>query len=155
MHVLERDQFISAPLPEVWDFFSDPENLARITPAGLEFRIVGVAPKPLSAGARIDYRIRWTLLRLRWVTRIGRWEPPRMFEDVQERGPYRQWVHTHRFAPERGGTRMSDRIAYALPFGPLGRIAHRLLVRRQLEAIFDHRREAILDVFPPSGALPR
>lgn len=150
--MLERDQWIPAPVAEVWDFFSDPANLARITPGGLRFRVVGDPPRPLSSGARIEYRIRWAALTLRWVTRISRWEPGRLFEDVQERGPYRRWVHTHRFSPERGGTRMRDRVEYALPFGPLGRLAHRLVVRRQLARIFDHRGEAIRELFPAARA---
>ena len=91
---------------------------------------------------------------LRWVTHITRWSPPVEFEDVQERGPYASWTHTHRFVPlEAGrGVEMHDRVAYALPFGLLGRIVHRLLVRRQLEAIFDYRAEAIDRIFPPEPA---
>lgn len=147
-HVLERVQTIAAPRRAVFDFFSDPANLARLTPAGLNFRIFGVPPVRLETGSRLEYRIRWTVLQLRWVTRITRWVPESEFEDVQEEGPYRTWIHTHRF--EEAGDRvvMSDRVEYDLPFGPLGRLAHRLLVRRQLEAIFDFRRIAIEEVFP-------
>ena len=75
---------------------------------------------------------------------------------MQEKGPYRRWVHRHRFAPEDGGTRMRDRVEYELPFGILGRLAHRLLVRRQLESIFRHRARVIGELFPParSGVSP-
>jgi ligand-binding SRPBCC domain-containing protein len=91
---------------------------------------------------------------LRWVTRITRWTPPTEFEDVQERGPYSSWTHTHRFSPLQGGARgvdMHDHVAYELPFGFLGRAVHRLLVRRQLEAIFDYRTQAIDRIFPPAS----
>ena len=88
------------------------------------------------------------MLQLRWVTRITRWVPESEFEDVQEEGPYRTWIHTHRFEDAGDRVVMSDRVQYDLPFGPLGRVAHRLLVRRQLEAIFDFRRIAIEEVFP-------
>lgn len=147
MYVLERSQRISAPLSDVFAFFSDPGNLARLTPPGLRFRIVGAAPGEMAAGARFDYRIRWTLFRLRWVTRITRWEPPRQFQDVQEKGPYKTWVHTHSFTGGSDGVTMHDRVEYALPFGPLGRLVHRLAVRRQLEQIFDYRRRAIEEIF--------
>ena len=113
----------------------------------LRFRIVGGPPPPLSRGSRITYRIRWAFLSLRWITRISRWEPETLFEDVQEKGPYRRWVHSHRFASEEGGTRMRDRVEYELPFGILGRLAHRLLVRRQLEDIFRHRARVIAELF--------
>jgi uncharacterized protein YbjT (DUF2867 family)/ligand-binding SRPBCC domain-containing protein len=147
LQILEREQTIPASAREVFAFFSDPGNLARLTPPGLRFRIVGPPERQLSAGSRLEYRIRWTFLRLKWVTRITRWEPEVEFEDVQEEGPYRVWIHTHRFEPAAGGVVMRDRVEYELPFGTLGRPAHRVLVRRQLEEIFDFRRRAIEEIF--------
>jgi ligand-binding SRPBCC domain-containing protein len=151
-NVLSRSQKIPASLDEVFGFFSDPRNLARITPPWLRFRIHGEPPSALEAGSRIEYRIVWTVAPLRWVTRIVLWDPPRCFVDVQERGPYRKWVHTHTFTPTEGGVRMDDRVDYALPLGPLGRLVHALGVRRQLEAIFEFRRAAIEEIFPARGS---
>lgn len=148
VRVLEREQRIGASPREVFSFFADPANLARLTPPGLRFRLVAPSSGELAAGSRLEYRIRWTFLRLAWVTRITRWTPDSEFEDVQEEGPYRVWIHTHRFEERDGGVEMRDRVEYELPFGPLGRLAHRLLVRRQLEAIFDFRRRAIEELFP-------
>jgi ligand-binding SRPBCC domain-containing protein len=146
-YVLERSQHVSGSLDQVFAFFSEAGNLARITPPALGFRIQGAAP-PIAAGVRLEYRIRWLFLTLRWVTRITEFEPPSRFQDVQERGPYRLWIHTHRFAVERNGVRIDDRVEYALPFGSLGRIAHALVVRRQLERVFDFRRRAVDGLFP-------
>jgi hypothetical protein len=151
LHVLERSQRVAAPRAEVFAFFSDPRNLARITPPWLRFRLVA-APAELAAGSRLEYRIRWTFLTLPWVTRITRWNPPGGFEDVEERGPYRTWIHAHRFTEGPGGVTMDDRVEYALPFGPLGRLVHALRVRRQLEEIFEYRRRAIDDIFGTGGA---
>ncbi len=151
MHLLERTQTIDASISDVFAFFSRPENLARITPPGLALRVAGIPADPLTEGSRIAYRIRWLFLPLRWVTRIARFDPPRAFEDRQEYGPYRFWLHTHWFdATPDGRTVMTDRVEYALPLGVLGAAAHRLLVRRQIESIFDHRREAIARIFAPS-----
>jgi len=152
VYSLERSQRVEAPPRVVFAFFSDPANLATITPAWIRFRIDGEAPRPLAAGSRIEYRIRWSGLTLSWVTRITRWEPDREFEDVQEKGPYATWIHTHRFRPDGTGAVMDDRVDYALPFGFVGRIAHRLRVRRQLEEIFDFRRQAITRLFPGSSS---
>ncbi len=152
MHALDQAQEIDASLEEVFAFFSDPANLARITPPGLGFRIHGAAPAALGEGSRIEYRIRWLVFRLRWVTRITKWRVPSEFQDLQEKGPYADWVHTHRFSRRGDAVLMEDHVDYALPFGPLGRLVHRLAVRRQLEEIFAYRRRAIEEIFPPSRA---
>jgi len=152
MYVLERSQSINASRPKVFEFFSDPGNLARITPPGLRFRIHGEAPASLAAGSRIEYRIRWTVFTLRWVTRITRWQPPREFQDLQEKGPYKVWIHTHRFTEGPEDVTIHDHVEYVLPFGPLGRLAHRLRVRRQLEEIFDYRRRTIEQIFGSPAA---
>jgi ligand-binding SRPBCC domain-containing protein len=153
-YVLERSQVIPAPPEKVFAFFSDPGNLARITPPWLRFRIHGQRPE-LRENCRIEYRIRWTFVTIRWVTRIVAWDPPRGFVDEQERGPYRKWVHSHAFTREAAGVRMDDRVEYELPFGPLGRLVHALRVRRQLEEIFDFRRRTIQEIFPTRRSAAR
>ena len=81
---------------------------------------------------------------MRWRTRIEAWEPPHRFVDVQLSGPYSLWEHTHEFeADGEEATLIRDRVRYALPLGPLGELAHRLFVRRDVERIFDFRREAV------------
>jgi ligand-binding SRPBCC domain-containing protein len=149
-HVLARSQTIPASPEEVFAFFSDPGNLARITPPWLRFRIHGERPAPMTQGSRIEYRIVWTLVTIRWVTRIVSWNPPAGFVDAQERGPYAKWVHSHAFTPVQNGVRMDDGVEYELPLGPLGRIVHALRVRRQLEEIFDYRERAIGEIFAAS-----
>ena len=147
MHAIERTQRIPAPLTDVFAFFSNPANLARITPSWLAFRIHGPTPAELSEGARLEYRIRWSAFTIPWVTRITKWNAPHEFVDVQEKGPYGAWIHTHRFSERGGHVVMEDHVDYSLPFGPLGRLVHRLRVRRQLEEIFDFRRRAIEGIF--------
>ncbi|MEO8431680.1 MAG: SRPBCC family protein [Acidobacteriota bacterium] len=147
MYVLSRSQRVEAPLGPVFSFFSDPGNLARITPPWLRFRIHGTPPGRIEPGTRIEYRIRWTVLTLSWVTRITAFTPPSGFQDLQERGPYRTWLHTHSFEADGTGVVIRDRVEYSLPFGPIGRIAHALFVRRQLEGIFEFRRRAVEEIF--------
>jgi ligand-binding SRPBCC domain-containing protein len=97
----------------------------------------------MAAGTLLEYRLRLHGVPLRWLTRIEVWEPPVRFVDVQVRGPYRLWHHTHSFEPAGDGTLMGDRVRYALPLGPLGELAHAVLVRRDLERIFAFRHAAV------------
>jgi ligand-binding SRPBCC domain-containing protein len=140
---LHREQWIPRSLPTVFDFFARAENLGRITPPWLHFRIHAPLPLELCVGAHIDYTIRLAGLPLGWRTRIASWEPQRRFVDVQERGPYALWEHTHEFAAHGDGVLVADRVRYALPFGVLGRTAHALAVRAALSAIFDYRFDRI------------
>ena len=142
--ILERTTIVEAPAETVWAFFSDPSNLAKITPPSMGFEIVSSPGRTLQAGDRIDYRIRIAGLPVRWRTLISEWDPPRSFTDEQEKGPYRRWIHRHTFQPtDDGRVLVTDRVDYELPLGFVGRLAGGFLVRRQLRRIFDYRTEII------------
>ena len=134
------------PLPpeELFPFFADAGNLDAITPPWLHFRIVTPRPIEMRAGALIDYKLRVRGVPLRWRTLIREWNPSHSFVDEQIRGPYRQWVHRHTFELKDGGTLARDIVHYAVPFDF---IAHRLLVRPDIEKIFAYRQEALRKKF--------
>ena len=144
---LEREQWLPKPLEEVFLFFSRPENLQKITPAWLDFRVVE-APKTLAAGSLIRYRLSWHGLPMRWTTEITEWNPPHGFVDCRAAGLLALWKHEHWFTAEHGGTTMRDRVTYALPLGWAGRLAHWAAVKRDLEQLFDFRGEAMRRLFP-------
>jgi len=146
IYTIERRQIISKPVEQVFSFFADVENLDRITPRWMRFRIRTPAPVAMHAGARIEYTIRWRGLPIRWLTEIEEWLPGKRFVDRQVRGPYRLWHHTHGFEEAGDKTIMEDIVRYALPLGPIGRIAHAVLVRRDLERIFDFRASRIQEL---------
>lgn len=147
--ILERTQVVPRPLEDTFSFFADPSNLGAITPAWLRFRIVD-APARLERGSLLRYRLRLYRLPISWLTEITEWQPPRSFADTQRAGPYRAWVHTHRFAAVRDGTEIYDHVRYRLPGGPLAPLAHRLVVRGWLEEIFDFRSRRLRELLAPN-----
>jgi ligand-binding SRPBCC domain-containing protein len=153
IHTLRRQQFIQRPLTEVFAFFERPENLARITPPSLGFRIVTPSPIPMQKGTTIEYTIKVMGMRISWRSLISEYEPPYRFVDEQLTGPYAFWYHTHAFVEVDGGTTVTDDVQYALPFGILGSIVHRLAVRHQLENIFSYRADVIHKLFGGSEFL--
>ena len=153
IHVLERSQRIELPATDAFEFFADARNLERITPDWLGFEIATPGTVEMRPGALIDYRLRLRGIPLRWRTRIDVWEPPRRFVDLQLRGPYSLWEHSHTFIPDGDeAVVIADRVRYALPLGPLGELAHRLLVRRDLERIFEHRRNSVAQLLAKPSA---
>lgn len=139
---LERTQLVRRSAADTFAFFANPWNLEAITPPWLRFRIAE-AEVPLHQGALLAYRLRLFGVPIRWQTEITRWEPPHTFTDVQIRGPYALWEHTHTFSAVRGGTQVHDLVRYRIPLGPVGAVSRRLIVRRWLDAIFDYRAQRL------------
>lgn len=145
-HSLRTEVVLSRPREEIFAFFADAANLEHITPPELRFRILSELPVAMQQGAEIRYQLQLFRVPFRWRTRITQWAPLEGFVDFQESGPYKLWEHHHSFADDEGGTRMVDRVRYALPLTPLGDIVHPI-VRRQLDHIFEYRTQTMLERF--------
>jgi ligand-binding SRPBCC domain-containing protein len=139
-YLLESSIQVLRPLEEVFGFFSDPRNLERITPPFVRFRIVTPTVLEMREGVLIDYALRIRGLPMRWRSEITSWDPPHLFVDTQVHGPYRRWVHEHRFTSLGEKTLVEDRVEYSVPGG---RFVHRLFVRRDVERIFAYRATAL------------
>jgi ligand-binding SRPBCC domain-containing protein len=143
-HVIRREQRLPRPPGEVFPFFAEARNLEAITPPWLGFRIVEPGPAGMRVGTLIEYRLALHRVPVSWLTRIEEWVPGERFVDQQLHGPYKLWHHLHEFEPAPGGgTLMRDTVRYALPLGPLGAAARVAFVRRDLERIFDFRRDEV------------
>jgi len=141
IYTLERTQEVAAPLEEVWDFFSNPGNLAFITPPWLGFRVVSGGNQRIYKGMILKYRVSPLLgIPVTWVTEITEIEDLSRFVDVQRTGPYSLWRHEHIFKEKDGAVELSDIVSYALPLGALGRIVHALDTKKRLNRIFEFRR---------------
>ena len=148
VHVLEREQFLRAPLESVVAFHANAGNLDAITPPWVHFRVTTPLPVEMRVDLRLEYQLRLAGVPFYWRTRVSSWDPPRGFVDEQERGPYALWEHAHRFEVAGDGVLVADRIRYALPLAPLGELAHPV-VRAALAAIFDYRFARIRELFDP------
>ncbi len=152
MHTFETHTTIPLPVDEVFPFFADAFNLEAITPPLLRFRVVTPAPIEMRAGALIDYRLRIRGVPARWRTEIAEWDPPHMFVDQQLKGPYRLWHHTHTFEAidEGRSTLMRDVVRYELPRVPGRSLVHKLVVRPDIERIFEFRGQQIRKLLCPT-----
>ena len=143
-HTLTRTQRIPATPEQAWAYFSDPRNLAELSPPGVKFEMLEDPPDELHQGLVLRHRLRPMLnVPVVWVSEIVEARRPEVFTDEQRSGPFRAWRHEHRFREIPGGVEVCDTVTYSLPMGPLGDLAHALFVRRQLEANFEFRRRAI------------
>jgi ligand-binding SRPBCC domain-containing protein len=148
-YVLETRVWIARPRADVFAFFAEPANLACMMPPGIDVTLLATPSARMEAGAVLDYRVRWLGVPFRWRAFVREYDPPHRFVDVQVRGPWARWEHRHLFLEEDGGTRMEDRITYRPPLGPAGRLAHVLLIERQLADAWRVRRERIAEYLGP------
>ncbi len=148
-HVFEQEQFLPISINKAWDFFSDPRNLAHITPPSFDFRLLSVVPEKVSEGLSIEYRIKPLLgIPIKWVSLIKDVKAPYEFVDIQKNGPYRYWHHRHHFQEASGGVIMKDIIHYELPLEWLLPWVNQVVVVKQLKLIFGYRYKTISALFP-------
>jgi ligand-binding SRPBCC domain-containing protein len=132
-------------IEKAWAFFSSPANLKEITPPEMGFNITSKVPDKMYPGMIITYDVKVLAgFKVKWMTEITQINEPYYFIDEQRAGPYKIWHHEHHFREIEGGIEMEDIIYYALPFGFIGDLVHPLIVRPQLEKIFDYREKKMI-----------
>lgn len=145
--VFMAEQFINKPLEQVFEFFSAAENLEKITPDTLNFKILKKSTESIQKGTLIDYQLKIHGVPAKWKTEICEWSPPYKFADNQLKGPYQKWYHTHTFETLGSGTLMRDIVCYKLPMGKLGWIFAGAFVRADVQKIFGFRRQILKKFF--------
>lgn len=150
----KTEQLLPVDIHTAWAFFSAPGNLSLITPPDMDFKTLSTFPggQEIFSGMYIEYTVRPLFgIAMYWKTEIRNVQKPFSFTDVQVKGPYRCWEHTHTFIEKDKGVLMQDLVKYQLPYGALGAITHALLVRRKINALFAYRKAAIERIFSQKG----
>ncbi|MFT4678403.1 MAG: ligand-binding SRPBCC domain-containing protein [Flavobacteriales bacterium] len=149
VYQFKKEQFFNQPLENLWGFISNPKNLKKITPDYMGFDIsTEDLPDEMYEGMIISYKVSPVMgIKTTWVTEITHVKDKKYFVDEQRVGPYKLWHHQHFLESKDGGTLMSDIVTYQPPFGVLGSIANKILIRQKLEEIFRYRLKALNELF--------
>lgn len=148
VYKIESVQTINASIEECWDFFSSPKNLQTITLDTMSFEIQDFDGKRMYPGQVITYTLKPLLgIKINWMTIITVSKENDYFVDEQRFGPYALWHHKHFFEATEKGTKMTDVVHYALPFGFLGQMANYFMVKNKLKDIFAYRYSKIEQLF--------
>ncbi len=148
IYQLKTKQFLPISIDKAWEFFSNPNNLSKITPPWLNFEVTSQLENKVYAGMIITYKVRPLLnIPITWVTEITHVREPNFFVDEQRFGPYKFWHHQHIFKKVEGGIEMEDIISYAVPFGFVGIIINRLIISEKINEIFSFRKEKLTELF--------
>lgn len=148
VYQLKTKQTLPISIQQAWGFFSNPQNLSKITPPWLSFEVTSQIETKMYAGMIIAYKVTPLLnIPATWITEITHVNEPHYFVDEQRFGPYKFWHHQHIFREVYNGIEMEDIVSYSIRFGVLGRLISRMLVTKKIKAIFDYRTEALKAIF--------
>lgn len=140
-----KSSLIRATPERVFAFHELPDALVRLTPPWETARVVQAAQiSDVGAQAIVETRL-FGIIPVRWIARHTAYDPPRMFEDVQESGPFHYWRHRHIIKPHADGAILSDEIEYAPPLGALGRLVEPFFIKPRLQKMFDYRHRVTRD----------
>lgn len=141
-------QILPISLEKAWSFFSNPYNLEKITPAGMNFQVRHLLPDKIYEGMFIEYRVSPLAgIPMEWVTEITHVKEPFFFIDEQRKGPYSIWHHEHHFEEIPEGVKMTDKLYYQVPFGGIGKIVNAVIVRNKVLSIFEYRKKILINLF--------
>ena len=141
IYTFENKQFIKNDLQTVWKYFNDPKHINALTPPEMKFRtLTKNLPKQIHTDLIISYWVSPLFgIPMKWKTKIVSVENHKSFIDIQIQGPYKKWHHLHTFEEVENGVLMTDFITYQLPFGCVGNFAHRILVEKKIQELFNFR----------------
>lgn len=145
---IKTNQSLLISIEDAWDFFSNPNNLPKITPPWLNLKVTSELPDKMYEGMIVTYKVYPVLgIPSNWVTEITTVNEKAFFIDEQRFGPYKFWHHQHHFKETSSGVEMTDIVNYALPFDPFSRPLNNILVGKKVEGIFEFRKEVLNDLF--------
>ena len=137
-----RSVLIDAPIDEVFRFHERDDALSLLSPAFPPVRVIGRTGVGIEPGTRLELRIGV----FTWVALHTAYEKNRLFVDEQIRGPFAKWVHRHEFESAGTGTRLTDRVNYLLPGGPLVNALFGWIVKLGLVNMFSHRHRVTREI---------
>jgi len=141
------EQWVPKPVSEIFAFFSESKNLEVLTPKFLNFQVLRQSTEKITEGTRLDYRLRLHGVPVRWQSLITDWQPNFCFSDIQTKGPYSVWEHTHEFEEKNGGTLVKDKVRFKIPFGAPGDLFLTEFIQKDLKKIFNYRKNKIEKLF--------
>ncbi|MCY3414394.1 MAG: SRPBCC family protein [Candidatus Heimdallarchaeota archaeon] len=145
--ILKKQMIIPKSLDKVFAFFSIPENLNKVTPSFLKFKIISDKQIEMKLNQEINYKLKLYGIPFKWKARITIFDPPYEFQDTQIKGPYKQWIHTHTFEEVDDGVLMTDTVEYLAPGWIFEPIINKLIVGPRVKKIFEFRTEQFEKIF--------
>ena len=136
-----KESFIATSPERVFGFHQLPDAFERLIPPWEKMKVIQTADiSKIGSRTIVETRLLGPI-KSRLVAEHTAYDPPRMFEDVQIKGPFRKWRHRHIVIPKDGGSILRDEIEYEPPLAIFGPLAAPIAITPRLEKMFDYRHE--------------
>ncbi|TYT73373.1 TIGR01777 family oxidoreductase [Desulfobotulus mexicanus] len=152
LHELRRQIRLPLSPEKVFEWHSRKDALLRLSPPWA-MPVHLRQQSGLKTGGQVSMRIPLGPLSLPWKGYYPEVSAPFFFKDIQTKGPFAFWEHSHYFHPDAAGCRMEDILRFALPAGPAGNFFAAKMVKEKLEKLFHWRQHVLEDDL--SAPLPR
>jgi ligand-binding SRPBCC domain-containing protein len=137
------ETIIAAEPQDVFAASLDPElhvrSMARHRETMIEAPVGGV----FREGSTVTWRARHFGVPFRLRSVVFDVDPPRSFSDRQIAGPFRAFLHEHRFEQHPVGTLMRDTVTFQSPLGPIGRLVDTVFLRAYMQRLIAERNAII------------
>lgn len=134
---------IEAPIQEVFDRSLDIDFHKISVSQTQETAIKGVTSGLIKKGEEVTWRGKHFGLWLTHASKITAYEAPTFFVDEMTKGAFKSFKHEHHFTLIDRMTIMKDVICYETPYGILGSIFDKLLLKNHLEQLITIRNKHI------------
>jgi uncharacterized protein (TIGR01777 family) len=134
---------VDAPVDEVFAWHTRPGAMERLTPPWESLQVVDRSGG-MQDGGTVTLRFRRGPVPITWTVKHTAFETGVLFRDEQVEGPFKRWVHTHRFQAEGADRcRLVDEVEWEVPLGPLGEIFAGWAVESDLRRLFRFRHDRL------------
>ena len=143
---LEKSVLLNCGIDELFEFHRDTNNLEKVSPQNLDVKIIKMDEVPMKQGSKVDLKISKFGIGIKWKIKILNLEHPNLISDLQEKGPFKYWLHHHRFEEVENGTLMRDEVIFIPPFGFLG-LPLVPFIKLNLTKMFEYRHLKMKEIF--------
>ncbi len=136
-----KESIIKAAPEKVFAFHELPDAIERLIPPWENVKVIQKADiSVIGSQAILEQKI-LGFIPSRWVAEHTKYDPPKMFEDIQISGPFKSWRHRHIIKPHEDGACLRDEIEFEPPLSFLRMAMTPIIITPKLEKMFAYRHE--------------
>lgn len=146
MTIIKIETKIDSDITRCFDLTRDINIHQLSTEKTNEKAIAGRTRGLCELGDKITWEARHFGFRMQLSVEITKFNRPHFFEDKMTKGSFKSMRHEHLFKEINGSTIMKDKFEYHVPFGFLGQIFDKIILKRYMTQFLITRNKVIKEI---------